>query len=322
MDYGRFNYVAQPEDKAGLIPQVAHYDYFAIKWGYTPISANSSEAEKPTLDRWAAVQVDDPKTRFSANSGDDPSEQSEDLGNDGVEATRLGLQNIERVMGFLFSATTKPGESYEVLEEYYGGVWGQRNTELMHTARYVGGVVAVNYHAGRGGSMHTMVTRERQKAAVQLLIDQCLHTPRAMIRPEILDKLGPVAVESQVASSQNRVLATLLADDRLGRMLDLESVYGSRAYSVGELFQDLRGGVFSELGDTNVRLDNYRMALQQSYVMMLAGKLVGTAPVRGLARAELNTIRGLVASRIDTTEDWKVRAHLVDIVKTIDKAME
>jgi hypothetical protein len=167
-----------------------------------------------------------------------------------------------------------------------------------------------------------MVTRERQKAAVQLLIEQCLNTPRSMIRPEILDKLGPVAVETQVASSQNRVLATLLADDRLARMLSLEDLYGRRAYSVGELFEDLRAGVFTELGQTNVSLDSYRMALQQSYVMMLAGKLVGVAPVRGLARAELNTIRGMAAARVDTTEDWKVRAHLVDLVKTIDKAME
>jgi hypothetical protein len=91
---------------------------------------------------------------------------------------------------------------------------------------------------------------------------------------------------------------------------------------VGELFADLLTGIFRELGDTNVRLDNYRMALQQSYVMMLAGKLVGSAPVRGLARAELNTIRGMASARIDTTEDWKVRAHQVDLVKTIDKAME
>jgi hypothetical protein len=323
MDYGRFNYVAQPEDGAGLIPKVAQYDHFAIKWGYSPLpNAATPEAEFSTLDEWAAVQVTDAKARFGANEFDDPSEQSEDLGDDGVEATRLGLKNIERIMGFVVEATTRKGEDYSTLQEYYGGLWGQRSQELGHTARVVGGVTMVNYHAGRGGAVYTMVPRERQMAAVQLIVESCLQTPTAMIRPEILEKIGVSHVESQVLSSQNRVLSTLLADDRLNRMLDLEVSHGRRAYTVDELFQALRNGVFSELVETNPRIDNYRMALQQSYVAMLAGKLVGAAPVRGLARAELTTIRGLVSARIETTEDWKVRAHLVDLKKTLDKALE
>ncbi len=323
MDYGRFNYVAQPEDGAGLIPQVAHYDIFATKWGYTPISgAKTPEDEVATLDRWASVQIDDPKTRFGANEFEDPSEQSEDLGDDGVEATRLGLMNIDRIMGYVFAATTKLGEDYSVLEEYYGTLWGQRNLELGHTSRVVGGVVMVNSHAGRGGAVFTMVPRERQAAAVRLLIEQCLETPVGMIRPEILDKLGQSLIEAQVSTSQTRVLSTLLSDDRLNRMLALEASHGARAYTVEQLFGDLRGGVFRELGDADPRIDHYRLALQQAYVMILAGKLVGAAPVRALARVELGTIRGLVTSRIDSTSDWKVRAHLIDLKTTIDKALE
>jgi len=39
MDYSRFNYVAQPEDKVKqLIPVLAPYDFFAIEWGYKPIA--------------------------------------------------------------------------------------------------------------------------------------------------------------------------------------------------------------------------------------------------------------------------------------------
>lgn len=323
MDYGRFNYVAQPEDKAALIPLIAQYDIFATKWGYTPIpGAKTPDDEVATLDKWAAVQVDDPKTRFGASPFDDPTEQSEDLGSDGVEATRLGLKNIDRIMGFVVSATTKPGEDYSMLQEYYNGLWGQRNLELAHTARIVGGVMMINYHAGRGGAVYQMVPRERQSAAVQLLIESCLMTPTSMIKSEILEKLGQSNVEAQVTSSQQRVLATLLADDRLTRMLELAETHGPRAYTVGELFAALRQGVFAELGSSTVQLDGYRMALQQNYVMMLAGKLVGNAPLRGLARSELKTIRGLVASCVDKTEDWKVRAHLADLIVTIDKAME
>src|SRR5437773_2385303 len=50
MDYSRFNYVAQPEDKidpADLIPRVGPYDKFATMWGYKPVDgASTPDAEK------------------------------------------------------------------------------------------------------------------------------------------------------------------------------------------------------------------------------------------------------------------------------------
>src|SRR5206468_2911552 len=64
MDYSRFNYVAQPEDKIpveDLIPNVGPYDRFAIKWGYTPIpAAKTADAEKEALDSWAREQETTP----------------------------------------------------------------------------------------------------------------------------------------------------------------------------------------------------------------------------------------------------------------------
>ncbi|MEE8143035.1 MAG: DUF5117 domain-containing protein, partial [Planctomycetota bacterium] len=47
MDYGRFNYVAQPGDGAALIPVVGPYDHFAVEWGYREFSG--AEQEKKQL---------------------------------------------------------------------------------------------------------------------------------------------------------------------------------------------------------------------------------------------------------------------------------
>ncbi|MFY9456132.1 MAG: DUF5117 domain-containing protein, partial [Flavobacteriaceae bacterium] len=53
MDYARFNYVAQPEDKGvALMPNIGVYDKYAIEWGYRPILDKTAEAEKPVLDSW------------------------------------------------------------------------------------------------------------------------------------------------------------------------------------------------------------------------------------------------------------------------------
>ena len=99
MDYGRFNYVAQPGDNARLIPIIGPYDKFAIEWGYKPMGMNRPEDEKPELDKLAAQQVSNPMLRFGGedlNAQSDPTVETEDLGSDPVEATSYGLKNISQ----------------------------------------------------------------------------------------------------------------------------------------------------------------------------------------------------------------------------------
>jgi hypothetical protein len=43
MSYARFNYVAQPDDHASLLPRLGPYDYFAIEWGYKVARRDSIE---------------------------------------------------------------------------------------------------------------------------------------------------------------------------------------------------------------------------------------------------------------------------------------
>jgi hypothetical protein len=54
MDYARFNYIPQPENKGvALMPNIAIYDKYAINWGYRPIlETKTPEDEKETLDTW------------------------------------------------------------------------------------------------------------------------------------------------------------------------------------------------------------------------------------------------------------------------------
>ena len=94
MDYGRFNYVAQPGDGARLIPVVGPYDFFAVQWGYGQYASADKETEG--LAGLVAKQVADPMLRFgNPNPAEDPSQQTEDLGSDPILATELGLKNID-----------------------------------------------------------------------------------------------------------------------------------------------------------------------------------------------------------------------------------
>lgn len=324
MDYGRFNYVAQPGDGARLIPMIGPYDKFAIEWGYKPIpGAQDPEDEKRELDLIASRQVNDPTLRFGANrAGMDPSQQSEDLGSDGVEATRLGLKNLRRVMSYLMPATAKFGENYDDLEAMYGNVWGQYNLELGHVANIVGGVVMTNYHVGRGGDPYQMVPKERQKAAVQLLAEECLKTPTWLMPETVLRKLGPEGAADRLAASQNRVLGQLLNDARLERLMDLEQRFGQEAYSVRELLNDLRGAIFTELTAQKPKVDLYRRALQRNYVNLLIGKVSNTSSeVRARAIGELRQIVNLVRRAIPNAADLETGLHLDDLRRLIEDAL-
>ena len=96
---------------ADLIPKIGPYDLFAIKWGYQPIAgATSADAEKKTLDEWARQQDQTPWLRFSTSNsaGSDPGELTEAVGDaDAIQATTLGLKNLERVGAMLLSATVQ-----------------------------------------------------------------------------------------------------------------------------------------------------------------------------------------------------------------------
>ncbi len=75
MDYGRFNYVAQPGDGARLIPIIGPYDKFAVEWGYREFpDAKTYEQEKEQLDKIVARQIKDPTLLFgSPDPASDPS---------------------------------------------------------------------------------------------------------------------------------------------------------------------------------------------------------------------------------------------------------
>src|SRR5688500_7784631 len=186
MDYSRFNYVAQPEDRIAvedLIPKIGPYDRWATMWGYKPIpGAASAEAEKKTLDEWARQQDATPWLRFSTegSAGSDPGELTEAVGDeDAVASTALGMKNLERVASMLIPATTtRTGEPFSDLEEVYARMLGQFALEMNHVAAIVGGYNSQQKHIGQTGVRFQLIPRAKQEAAVAYLVENAFRPPR------------------------------------------------------------------------------------------------------------------------------------------------
>lgn len=357
MDYGRFNYVAQPEDKVTrLIPKIGPYDLFAIDWGYREIGAPTSEAEKTTLNLLASQQSKNAMLRFGGGpeggiTVDDPTQQTEDLGSDSVEATRLGLKNIDRVMGYLVSATSKPGEDYELLDETYDAVIGQRERELGHVMTVIGGFVQTSTFYNQTGAAspanYTPIPAAKQRAAMQLLLTNVLQTPKSLIQPDILNRIEPSGVSDRILASQTRMLGRLLADSRIKRMVDTEAIYGTaNVYPVAEMMGDLTRGAWSELYVKSMAplvIDSYRRNLQRAYIDLLGEKLNGpSAPpaaaapafgppaasgppntdVRPLARGALMDIQTVCKASLPRAKDRMTRLHLMDCIAEVDRILD
>ncbi|HET6575830.1 MAG TPA: zinc-dependent metalloprotease [Fimbriiglobus sp.] len=354
MSYGRFNYVAQPEDKVApkdLIPKIAPYDLFAIAWGYKPIpGASSPEAEKPTLDEWAGKQAKEPNLRFGGEDGPsmvDPTVLTENIGSDPVKATELGLKNMDRVLGYLVEATTVPGEDFEVLQDAYSALMMHRRNWFNAVAKQVGGVKENRTLAGPGrGQQFSRVDVKAQKAAVKFLIENCFTTPRNMLDPDVVNQFKFSGVASDVMGLQRSVLSSLLRADRLNRLLDAEVIDPNHAFPVSELVAEVQAGVWSELKADAPKTDPLRRNLQRAYIEILkkefepqpeGGISIGRLPrglsifnlgpsrsaeLRAVARISLRNLAKQIEAALPKVKDTSTRAHLQDSLAEIADVLE
>ncbi len=333
MDYSRYNYVAQPEDKidvADLIPGIGPYDKFATMWGYKPIAgAKTSDDEKPTLDEWARVQEKTAWLRFSTDgsNGSDPGELTEAVGDsDAVKATELGLKNLERVAANLVKATEQKGEDWTDLSRVYGRVLGQWSLEMGHVTAIVGGNDSKQVHGGQPGVRFTPVPKARQAAAVKFLLDNGFNVPKWALNPEILRRIEPDGAVTRIRTAQGRIMTALLTPARLNRLVDQEALNGAAAYAPSEFLNDLRTGVFSELAAPKVQINSFRRNTQRLFLDTLNDRVNGATAAnddaRSLIRSELRALNASAAKALPLAADRATRAHLEDVRDQIQKILD
>ncbi|WP_310325427.1 zinc-dependent metalloprotease [Roseateles asaccharophilus] len=331
MDYSRFNYVAQPEDKldpALLIPKIGPYDVFATRWGYTPIpSAKTPEEERQQLNLWAREQAATPWLRFDAPKaeGGDFGENGEAVGDaDAVTATDLGVRNLKRVMNMLPAVVPQDGKDDQLLERLYFGVWQQWAREMGHVVALVGSYEVQNKHNDQPGAIATPVSRDRQQRAMKFLAEQALTTPQWLLDATVVERLRASDASRPLSQIQRSLLRQLLAPARTQRLMAQEAQLGAKAYRLEDLFADLRRNVFAELGG-GAAIPAARRTLQRSYVDTLAARIAiaGLMQDDGEAsvRAELVELKGAIGAGA-TRGDRARRIHLQGLNDVIAKALD
>lgn len=345
MDYARFNYVAQPEDKGvALMPNIGPYDKYAISWGYRPIFNTAAKDEKEILNKWILDKAGNPVYRFGhqqVRNVIDPSSQTEDLGDDAIKASKYGIKNLQRILPRLEEWTTKDGETYDELKTMYGQLLGQFNRYMGHVSSNIGGVYENYKTAGQDGAVYTHVDKNHQKNAVRFVNNELFKTPTWLLNKTIFSKTEFSGSEERIRSLQVRTLNRILKTGRMARMIENETLNGASSYTLLNMMTDLRKGVWSELY-SHKAIDTYRRNLQRAHLDRLSFLLnkaksqkgsnnggyfkqtavnISQSDIKPVVRGELKRLKRDIKRSLTTTKNTLNRYHLQDAIDRIDSIL-
>lgn len=339
MDYARFNYIAQPGDGVThLYPQIGEYDLWAVKWGYTWFPGKKTpKQEKEILDTWTKAKAGNPLYYYGRQGTSiDPRLQNEDLGDNAMKASTYGIANLKRILPNIEKWTYQPGQDYSDLQEIYGEVLNQFYRYMGHVTTNIGGMNENFKTYDQSGPVYDFVSKSLQRDAVLFFNKELFTTPLWLYDAQETAKFDNGVILNRIKSVQVGVLANILSPSRISRMYDNETKNGSKAYTVAELFTDLRSGIF-----TPGRPDAFKRNLQRGYIEDLKSLLnddykgipgipatalasYGLTPInmalsdiRPMVRAELQSID----AKLPKAGDAITNAHYTDLHLRIKEAL-
>lgn len=243
MDYARYNYVAQPGDEnIRFVRQMGPYDHYAIDWGYRNYPNQEAEDIREQLLKIVDQKSTDPMFMFGYG-GLDPNAQTENIGDDPIQANSYGLKNLKIVAQNLEAWTTPEGQTFDDLKELHQEMIGVYRRYINHVARMVGGVHQTLIRQGQAGTPYQHVDRADQLRALDFLQRELWTSPHWLAPASILSKFDSNQGITPIQNIQKSVLNRLLNPKTLNRMWRTQKSLSGNPLEIQEfmdvLIQDL-----------------------------------------------------------------------------------
>lgn len=176
MDYARFNYVAQPEDKGVSLtpPKLGQYDYLMVKWLYHPIDVADYMDEVPVLEKWLDQKAGDPIYRYGRQqlyARYDPSAIEEDLGDDPIKASNYGIANLKYINAHLNEWITGD-EDFAYRDMAYNNIGNQFYRYVKNVMFNIGGIYLTEVKDGTPGRSVAAVPKKVQRESLVWCVRQ------------------------------------------------------------------------------------------------------------------------------------------------------
>jgi len=286
---------------------IGPYDYWAIEYGYKPLSGGAPDAELPELRKIAAkcaeeglAYATDEDTR---GIDSDPNANRFDLGDDTLEYAKVRAKLVNELWPELIARIVKDGDGYQKARRAFGILLGNYGRAMFFAAREIGGVYVHRDHKGdpNARAPFVVVPAEKQREALGLLEEQVFSDKPFNFPPELYNHLAAsrwshwgtppaervdYAVHEVIAMWQDRVLQQLLSSLTLTRLHDAELKIPADqdAMTAAELLDRLTNTIFSEIDGTmegeftnrKPAVSSLRRNLQRIYLKRLANLALGT----------------------------------------------
>lgn len=266
MDYARFNYVAQPQDKGVKLtpPYLGVYDYYAIEWGYKYFPNKMGyKKESLELQKFVDKHQGDPFYRYGLQQTStryDPSAIEEDLSNNPVQAATYGMKNLNVILKNL-DKWIPDNEDTKRKGELYNEILSQAFSYVRHVYANVPGIYLYQTSESSGLPRYKVVPKQQQRESALWLLKQA----------RTFGEMGNDTIERKLSFGSNRPFKVMARDVQSLAMiatskLGLSYYLDSTSYSPLEYCEDVYNDVFGKTIEGNEQLSVADLSMQRLYV--------------------------------------------------------
>ena len=290
MDYARFNYVAQPQDKGVKLtpPYLGVYDYYAIEWGYKYYPNQMGyKKESLELQKFVDKHQGDPFYRYGLQQTStryDPSAIEEDLTNNPVQAATYGMKNLNVILKNL-DKWIPDNEDTKRKGELYNEILSQAFSYVRHVYANVPGIYLYQTSESSGLPRYKVVPKQQQRESALWLLKQA----------RTFGEMGNDTIERKLAFGSNRPFKVMARDVQSLAMiatskLGLSYYLDSTSYSPLEYCEDVYNDVFGKTIEGNEQLSVADLSMQRLYVDYLLSGVNDVKQVGNVHNLQSNDI--------------------------------
>ncbi|MCA9120664.1 MAG: zinc-dependent metalloprotease [Planctomycetaceae bacterium] len=359
MDYNPSNIVSKEWEQGDYYTTtLGPYDYWAIEYGYKPLSGGTT-GEVKELEKIAA-RSGEPQLAYATDedtvgSDPDPNSNRFDLGSDALEYAKMRAQVVQEIIPELTKRTAEEGDDYTQTRRALNILLSQHGQGMFFVARYVGGLNTSRSHQGDKDAKPPidLIDAKLQREALSLLEEQVFSDKPYQFPDDLFKYLAAsnwnhwgtsntnrkdFPLHDVISMWQTRVLDQLTSSTVLERIHDIELKAATDAdvLTTAELIERLTKSIFSELdtvkeGDFTNRkpaISSLRRNLQREYLRTLANLAMGrtSAPddCQTIAYADLSSLEARIGQMLKSNVklDSYSRAHLVESASRIRKVLD
>lgn len=350
MDYAGVNLAPDGVQQGDYFPLVVGpYDRWAIAYGYKPSGALIPVAERRFLEE-IARKSSQPELAYATDEDvrglQDPNVNRWDLSADVLFHSRSQMDNALKMWDKLQKRYPVQGDRYSEMREKFNEVLTYYFRQARFVTNYIGGRSFNRDRPGfsQGRLPFAQIPLEKQREALQIVQEYVFAKDALVFPPELLNQLASsrwshwghransnidYPIHDYILFFQGRILRSLLSEERLSNLRDLELKAGTdEALTLPELYDTLTAGIWSEILDPKTAMDisSVRRSLQREHLNILIAMVLGRTQVpedaRTLAWYQLRQLSDRLDAAIDRNLETYTRAHLEEtrdrIAKTLD----